>query len=75
MQVNAETLQGKIKYLELCKVTPVLGISLNEEYQLEAYRMLLGYLTTPKPCYHEVLEWVGNSKHCCTCGKEVYNYE
>lgn len=44
MQVNAETLQEKIKYLELCKVTPVLGISLNEEYQLEAYKMLLAYL-------------------------------
>lgn len=44
MQVNAETLQEKIKYLELCKVTPVLGISLNEAYQLEAYKMLLAYL-------------------------------
>ena len=41
MQVNAETLQEKIKYLELCKLTPVLGISLNEAYQLEAYKMLL----------------------------------
>lgn len=44
MQVNAETLREKIKYLELCKVTPVLGISLNEEYQLEAYKMLLGFI-------------------------------
>lgn len=44
MRVNAETLHFKIKYLERCKVTPGLGISLNEEYQLEAYKMLLGYL-------------------------------
>lgn len=52
MQVNAETLQEKIKYLELCKVTPVLGISLNEEYQLEAYKMLLKLLPE-KTCEHE----------------------
>lgn len=44
MQVNAETLQERIKYLELCKLTPVLGISINEAYQLEAYKMLLDYM-------------------------------
>lgn len=44
MRVNAETLHFKIKYLERCKVTPGLGISLNEEYQLEAYKMLLGFI-------------------------------
>lgn len=44
MHVNAETLQEKIRYLELCKLTPVLGISINEAYQLEAYKMLLRYL-------------------------------
>lgn len=44
MQVNAETLQERIKYLELCKLTPVLGISINESYQLEAYKLLLDYM-------------------------------
>ncbi len=39
MQVNAETLQEKIKWLEIYKAR--MNISLNEEYQLEAYKMLL----------------------------------
>lgn len=42
MQVNAETLQEKVKLLEIYKAR--MNISLNEEYQLEAYKMLLRYL-------------------------------
>lgn len=42
MQVNAETLQEKVKWLEIYKAR--MNISLNEEYQLEAYKMLLAYL-------------------------------
>lgn len=38
MQVNAETLQEKVKWLEIYKAR--MNISLNEEYQLEAYKML-----------------------------------
>lgn len=75
MQVNAETLREKIKYLELCKVTPVLGISLNGEYQLEAYQMLLQRLDSPETCRHLEVRWSGLSKYCCACGKELYNYD
>lgn len=42
MQVKAETLQEKVKWLEIYKTR--MNISLNEEYQLEAYKMLLAYL-------------------------------
>lgn len=42
MQVNAETLQAKIDILEMLKQER--SISLNGEYQLEAYKMLLKYL-------------------------------
>lgn len=43
MQVNAETLQEKIQRWEGLK--RLYGeLSLNEEYQLEAYKMLLAYL-------------------------------
>lgn len=38
MQVNAETLQAKIDILEMLKHDHT--ISLNGEYQLEAYKML-----------------------------------
>lgn len=43
MQVNAETLQEKIQGLE--ESLHIGGaLSLNQEYQLEAYKMLLMYL-------------------------------
>lgn len=43
MQVNAETLHEKIQRWEGLK--RLYGeLSLNEEYQLEAYKMLLAYL-------------------------------
>lgn len=46
MQVNAETLQKKIRRLELIKVSGggLIALSLNEEYQLEAYKMLLALM-------------------------------
>lgn len=70
MRVNAETLQEKIKYLELCKLTPVLGISLNEEYQLEAYKMLL-QLLPENTCEHEWAK-AGHAEgmywNCSKCG-------
>lgn len=43
MQVNAETLQEKISGLE--ESLHIGGaLSLNQEYQLEAYKMLLDYM-------------------------------
>ena len=43
MQVNAETLQEKVNGLE--ESLHIGGaLSLNQEYQLEAYKMLLAYL-------------------------------
>lgn len=77
MRVNAETLHFKIKYLERCKVTPGLGISLNEEYQLEAYKMLLRFLEIEAECKHVwIVERVKVSsdgvyrrqKRCNICG-------
>jgi hypothetical protein len=45
MQVNAETLQKRIKSLQVRgNAEYALPLTLNEEYQLEAYKMLLGYL-------------------------------
>ncbi len=53
MQVNAETLQEKIKWLEIYKAR--MNISLNEEYQLEAYKLLLKLLESI-PC--DVEDWL-----------------
>lgn len=45
MQVNAETLQKRIKSLQARgNAEYALPLSLNEEYQLEAYKMLLDYM-------------------------------
>lgn len=44
MQVNAETLQAKVKRFEGLKQYYSASLSLNEEYQLEAYKMLLDYM-------------------------------
>lgn len=41
-KVTKESLEGRIRYLESVSK---LGLSLSEEYQLEAYRMLLERLT------------------------------
>lgn len=40
-KVTKESLAEKIKHLELCALGPRIGLSINEEYQLEAYRILL----------------------------------
>ncbi|MEP9339142.1 hypothetical protein ABKT96_05120 [Enterobacter kobei] len=46
--VTQETLAGKIKRLESRgNAEYALGLTLNEEYQLAAYRMLLKYLNGP----------------------------
>lgn len=46
--VNQESLVEKIKRLESRgNAECALGLTLNEEYQLAAYRMLLKYLTGP----------------------------
>ncbi|AFE86106.1 hypothetical protein phiKDA1_13 (endogenous virus) [Enterobacter phage phiKDA1] len=70
MQVNVETLQEKIKYLELCKLTPVLGISINEAYQLEAYKMLLQLLKdgARANCHCNCQFWhYDESREQCVC--------
>lgn len=47
MQVNAETLQKRIKRLQaLGNAEYALPLTLNEEYQLEAYKMLLELLSS-----------------------------
>lgn len=51
MKVTKESLEGRIRYLESVSK---LGLSLSEEYQLEAYRMLLAILTE-NPVYQHVL--------------------
>lgn len=48
VNVTQESLAEKIKRLEsLGNPEYALGLTLNEEYQLAAYRMLLKYLTGP----------------------------
>lgn len=78
MQVNAETLQEKVKWLEIYKTR--MNISLNEEYQLEAYKMLLRYLEIEAECKHVwIIERikVGHSglhrlqKRCNICGVQA----
>ena len=45
MQVNAETLQKRIKSLQARgNAEYALPLTINEEYQLEAYKMLLDYM-------------------------------
>lgn len=47
--VTQESLAKKIKRLEsLGNAEYALGLTLNEEYQLAAYRMLLNYLSREK---------------------------
>ena len=45
MQVNAETLQKRIKSLQARgNAEYALPLAINETYQLEAYKMLLDYM-------------------------------
>lgn len=65
-KVTKESLAVRIKQLELAK--SLVSLSLNEEYQLEAYRMLHGLLPD---CEHD---WDGDymggwSARCRKCGK------
>lgn len=49
VNVTQESLAEKIKRLEsLGSAEYALGLTLNEEYQLAAYRMLLKYLSSEK---------------------------
>ncbi len=70
MQVNAETLQEKVKWLEIYKTR--MNTSLNEEYQLEAYKMLLKLLPE-KTCEHEWAK-AGHAEgmywNCNKCGAD-----
>lgn len=66
MQVNAETLQAKIERWEGLK--RLYGeLSLNEEYQLEAYKMLLKMLTACEHEYYAPVE--GMLQQCTKCGE------
>jgi hypothetical protein len=71
MQVNAETLQEKVKWLEIYKAR--MNISLNEEYQLEAYKMLLELLR--QQCQHEWFKGKGAERCCADCGKEMPKHD
>lgn len=45
VKVTKESLEKKIKQLSSRSNTEFgLGLTINEEYQLEAYKMLLGYI-------------------------------
>ena len=73
MQVNAETLQMRIKSLQARgNAEYALPLTINEEYQLEAYKMLL-QLLPEKTCEHE---WVkaghaeGMYWNCSKCGAD-----
>ena len=89
MQVNAETLRAQIQNLE--KTLAMFGfLSLDQEFKLDAYRKLLAYMQasperpltslyttdySPETCRHLEVRWSGLSKYCCSCGKELYNYD
>lgn len=67
MQVNAETLQEKVKWLEIYRAR--MNISLNEEYQLEAYKMLLEYMLEDMRNCHCDYTANENRKEYLYCGK------
>lgn len=57
-KVTKESLAEKIKYLESVSK---LGLSLNEEYQLNAYRLLLEYMDNAELAFMNVQEeWSRN---------------
>lgn len=72
MQVNAKTLQEKVKRFEGLKQYYSASLSLNEEYQLEAYKMLL-QLLPEKTCEHEWAK-AGHAEgmywNCNKCGAD-----
>lgn len=54
VNVNQQSLAEKIKRLEARgNAEYSLGLTINEEYQLEAYRMLLRYLSLRGPLVQE----------------------
>lgn len=72
MQVNAETLHEKIQRWEGLK--RLYGeLSLNEEYQLEAYKMLLGFIR--QQCQHEWFKGKGAARCCADCGKGLPKHD
>lgn len=69
MQVNAETLQKHIKRLQaLGNAEYALPLTINEEYQLEAYKMLLELLTE-KTCEHKWSNSSYTAAYCTKCGE------
>lgn len=74
MQVNAETLQKHIKRLQaLGNAEYALPLTINEEYQLEAYKMLLGFLR--QQCQHEWFKGKGAGRCCADCGERMPKYD
>lgn len=71
MQVNAETLHDKIERLEGFQREHI--ISLDGEYQLEAYKMLLGFLR--QQCPHEWFKGKGAGRCCADCGKGIPKHD
>lgn len=69
MQANAETLQKHIKRLQaLGNAEYALPLTINEEYQLEAYKMLLKLLPE-KTCEHEWSNSSYTAAYCTKCGE------
>ena len=71
MQVDAESLQIRVDNLEMLKRHEI--ISLSGEYQLEAYKMLLGFLR--QQCPHEWFKGKGAERCCADCGKGMPKYD
>ncbi|AXQ70255.1 hypothetical protein PF627_gp70 [Salmonella virus VSiP] len=63
-KVTKESLAEKIRYLESVSK---LGLSLNEEYQLEAYRLLADYFDECKHTYGRIYA----SGRCARCGEKL----
>lgn len=69
MQVNAETLQMRIKSLQARgNAEYALPLTINEEYQLEAYKMLLKLLSE-KTCGHAWSNSSYTAAYCTKCGE------
>lgn len=66
MRVNAETLHDKIERLEGFQREHI--ISLDGEYQLKAYKMLLKLLPE-KTCEHEWSNSSYTAAYCTKCGE------
>lgn len=69
--VNQQLLTEKIKRLESRgNAEYALGLTLNEEFQIKAYRLLLGYM---QGCSHTYGRTYSNS--CCSMCGEHFNPE